>query len=246
MTYLGGKARCAEEIARIINAQPHDPRAAFVSPFCGSGAVESLVKGFNKKRLSNFNRYTVAMLKEAAAGRIYPDEVPESEYERLKSEVRSGMCGDVALAGFVGFGCTFGGAFYAGYARDPSGRRKYAAAASRSMKKTGELLRGAEIFRSDYRTARIGYWDVVYCDPPYKGTSGFRCTPPFDSEAFWTWARITSLSNLVFISETEAPEDFACVWEKEIRAHAFSGDRNKMRTEKLFIYKKRLDKFMEP
>ena len=246
MMYFGGKARCAKEIAKIISAQPHDPRAAFVSLFCGSGAVEAAVTGFDKKRLSDLNRYTVAMLKEAASGRDFPDEISEAEYERLKAEVKSGKCEDKALAGAVGFGCSFGGKFFSGYARDPSGRRKYAISTARSLKRTGELLRGAEILRSDYRTAKIGYWDIVYCDPPYEDTSEIKGTPPFDSRTFWSWARISSLQTLVFVSERQAPEDFACVWQKDIRAHAFSGNRDEKRTERLFIYKKWLDKFVEP
>lgn len=246
MMYFGGKARCAKEIAEIISAQPHDPRAVFVSLFCGSGAVEAAVTGFNKKRLSDLNRYTVAMLKDASNGRTFPCEISEAEYERLKTEVKGGLCKDKALAGAVGFGCSFGGKFFSGYARDPSGKRKYAQSTKNTLERTGELLRGAEIFRSDYKSAKIGCWDIIYCDPPYKDTSEVKGTPPFDSQAFWDWARIASLQNLIFVSERQAPDDFVCVWQKGIRAHAFSGNRDELRTEKLFVYKKWLDKFIEP
>ena len=67
--------------------------------------------------------------------------------------------------------------------------------------------------KGDYRTLKVQPGDVLYCDPPYKGTTGYN-GQGFDHEAFYDWA--CSQSVPVYISEYDMPRDrFLKVWERE-------------------------------
>lgn len=76
------------------------------------------------------------------------------------------------------------------------------------------------------------------CDPPYKGTKTYNTSKNFDHDKFFEWCREqTKRGNVVFVSEYEAPEDFVCVWQQEVKsslsANGVSGG-NKVSVEKLF------------
>ena len=73
------------------------------------------------------------------------------------------------------------------------------------------------------------------CDPPYQGTTGYK-TGAFDHDRFFEWCREQAKKNVVFVSEYNAPEDFECVWQGEIKTN-FSSTRKKAThnaVEKLF------------
>ena len=76
---------------------------------------------------------------------------------------------------------------------------------------------------------------LIYCDPPYKNTTGYK-VGKFNSDLFWNTMREWSKNNYVFISEEEAPDDFEVVWEQKKRRTLNSKVRE-CKTEKLF-YKK--------
>ena len=72
---------------------------------------------------------------------------------------------------------------------------------------------------------------VIYCDPPYNGTTKYKDS--FDSDAFWQWCRDKAKEgHTVYVSEYNAPEDFKCIWEKQINSNL--GGRSKVAKEKLF------------
>ena len=48
---------------------------------------------------------------------------------------------------------------------------------------------------------------VIYCDPPYKGTTGY--VTDFDHDRFWAWVRKQTVP--VFVSEYSAPPDMKTV-----------------------------------
>lgn len=72
---------------------------------------------------------------------------------------------------------------------------------------------------------------IIYCDPPYNGTTKYKDS--FDSDAFWQWCRDKAKEgHTVYVSEYNAPEDFKCIWEKQINSNL--GGTSKTATEKLF------------
>lgn len=212
--------------------------ACFVSLFCGSCAVENLVAPhFKRVILNDKHEYLIALLKGVQAGYTLPDEITEAQYKYI----RENKTADPVLTGFVGFGCSFGGRFFEGYARSAD-RANYAAQSKASLLKGTANLGNAEIICGDYRAAPIPPRAVIYADPPYCNTKGYG-REKFDTAAFWVAMRLLAdTGHKVFISEQTAPPDFTCVWEKPFTRTL---DRNKQNqfsvTEKLFTYHSKLE-----
>ncbi len=82
MQYLGGKSRIAKEISKIFN---DNKRESFVSLFCGTCSVESLVD-FPKITLNDAHPYLIACLQDFQKGRDFPDVITEEDYKRIKHE----------------------------------------------------------------------------------------------------------------------------------------------------------------
>ena len=98
-----------------------------------------------------------------------------------------------------------------------------------SVEATGHVTATSE----DYRNYEHREGDVVYCDPPYAGTSGYGCE--FDHDAFWEWVRTRTYP--VYVSEYRAPDDFIPVWEKQKRSLFNKTHLSKPVNEKLFIHR---------
>lgn len=73
------------------------------------------------------------------------------------------------------------------------------------------------------------------CDPPYQGTTGYK-TGTFDHDKFFDWCREQAKKNVVFVSEYNAPDDFECVWQGEIKTNFASTRKSATHNavEKLF------------
>ena len=105
-----------------------------------------------------------------------------------------------------------------------------------SLERLQSLEKEALIVMStdDYRNYVYQDGDVVYCDPPYEGTSGYG--REFDHEAFWQWCRTRDFP--VYVSEYRAPEDFISIWCKEKRRLFNSSGLSENTVEHLFLHKK--------
>lgn len=77
----------------------------------------------------------------------------------------------------------------------------------------------------------------VYCDPPYANTKQYKNSRDFDFDNFWDYIRQISKDNFVLVSELNAPDDFNCIWTKEVSRSIKATDKSKA-TEKLFTYNK--------
>ena len=142
---------------------------------------------------------------------------------------------DKGLSGFIGFGCSFGGKWWGGYARQTKGLN-YALTAKRSVSKKMKGLLTATFINKDYKNVEIPDNSLVYCDPPYKGTTDYSNSKEFSHEEFWDYVRGLSKNNLVFVSELNAPEDFEAVWEKDFTRNLDASVVFKS-IEKLFVHK---------
>lgn len=231
MQYQGGKHRISAEIAALINIYIYNK--PFVSLFCGACNVESRIK--SERIICNDNHeYLIAMWQALQHGYELPDSISEEQYQYIKAHKDE----DKALTGFVGFACSFGGKWFGGYARGGTGN--YASTGKRHTMKCFDGLKHAEFLCMDYRNVPIPDGAVIYADHPYAGTTGYS-TGKFDTAAFWEYMRVLSKEHLVFISEQDAPDDFAPVWEKLYRRHMANNINNGfITTEKLFVHKSRL------
>ena len=232
MRYQGGKSRIAAQIAQKISGGVLVNNECFVSLFCGTCSVESKVTGFKKKILNDKHKYLIAMLNGVKNGYELPDIITEEEYKYIRCHKEA----DEVLTGFVGFGCSFGGKWFGGYARNKTGTN-YALQSKKSLLKDMQTLFDAEFICNDYRDVFLPDGCVIYADPPYNGTTQYG-NEKFDSNAFWSYMREISRNHLVFISEQNAPEDFISIWEKVFTRTLDVNKNNQFKvSEKLFIHK---------
>ena len=243
MQYMGGKSRISKQIAEVLNSAI-DRGTPFVSLFCGSCAIESKVQA-DVKILNDKHPYLIAMWQALQNGWTPPDVVTKEEYYRVKAN----MDENPALTGFVGFGCSFGGKWWGGYAKDKRGDdycgqakrgllRNYAGNAKSTLAKDMSGLQSATFTCLDYHDVEIPDEAVVYCDPPYANTTGYT-VGQFDTDEFWNYMRQLSKRCDVYISEESAPDDFECVWSQELtRTLDFNKSNQPKKVEKLFKYKR--------
>lgn len=117
MQYIGGKFRIAKFIVPVLNRLRGD--RDYLEPFIGAANIFCKIPG---TRIGSDSHPDLILLLQAVRdGTIaFPDAVSEEEYQRIRREPPS------ALRGFVGFGCSFAGKWFGGYARDPRSDRNYA------------------------------------------------------------------------------------------------------------------------
>lgn len=74
---------------------------------------------------------------------------------------------------------------------------------------------------------------IIYCDPPYAGTTKYK--DHFDHDKFWDWCdQQVSKGQKVFVSEYKAPEGWRCIWQKEVNNSLTKETGSKKGIEKLF------------
>lgn len=234
MNYLGGKAQLARYILPII-LKDRKPNQWYVEPFAGGMNVVDKVKG--NRIASDAHPQLIAMWKALVEdGWTPPGIISKEEYCYVKDN--KSMFDDSYL-GWVGFCCSFNGKYFAGYAgdrpekqRSKNGKlRGYQEETRNSIMRQIPGLKGIIFNCLTYDKLSIPPESIVYCDPPYKGTTGYLVG--LDHDAFWQWCREQSKAgHSVFISEYNAPSDFKCIYEK-LKRH---GAGTTVSTERLFVY----------
>lgn len=223
MRYFGGKQRLSNEIVQVLNSI-REPGQVYLEPFLGGGSI--FCKMDNPKIGSDVMPELIAFWQDVQEGWVPPDNVSRDEYLLAKEERITG-----GLRAFIGFGCSFGGKWFAGYASTEG--RNYAQNARNSTLRKKPGFSGAEIILKDFFD-----WDVVdhliYCDPPYEGKTKPGSRNSFDHDQFWDHVRYLSEENTVLVSETAAPDDFEVVWEKTVKTDM--QQKNRRRSEKLYSY----------
>lgn len=206
MQYQGGKSRITTAIAAKIR-ELHHTATEIWEPFCGGGAVTlALAKAGFQVHASDNHEDLILMWQALMRGETEPfADVTEAEYQALKIAAPS------ARRGFVGFGASFGGGWWAGFGRRPyAPQRNMAAESLRNISRLIGLP--ASFTLADYTATPDNA--LAYCDIPYKGTKAYKGSPAFDHDAFWRWVR--NRSGATFVSELRGPEDMQIVWRKEL------------------------------
>ncbi len=182
----------------------------WVEPFVGGANLIDKVPPNFKRIGIDFNPHTIcALIDIRDRANDLPDTIDEETYRNLRGTMPE------SESSWVRFVCSFGGKFENGFARSRKGDRGYAAEGKRNAQAQSPNIQGVDFINASYDDI---YFEncVIYCDPPYEGTTGYK-TGAFDHKKFWTWAVEMSRCNLVFISEYNAPEDFVSLWEGEIK-----------------------------
>jgi DNA adenine methylase len=225
MMYLGGKDRISKSILPIILRNAKFGQT-YVEPFCGGCNTLWKVKG--NRVAGDIHYYLIEMWKALQNGWEPKEHYSEYEYWDITTNTESHP---PHLIGYVGF-CSFGGKWKGGYRKD---RKDWITNRTVWMKQAKQMD-DVEFHNCHYYDLPIPEKSIIYCDPPYANSTKY-LSDKFDTERFWQWARDMTLSgHSVFCSEHTAPDDFKCVWEKEL-VTTFSESQldQKTRIEKLFI-----------
>jgi DNA adenine methylase len=240
MKYMGSKNRIAKHILPIILKDRKEGQW-YVEPFCGGCNTLDKVTG---NRIGNdVNFYLISFLKELQRGWTPPKKpLSKVEYGQIRE---SKELYEPHFVGYVGVCCSYSGKWFGGFAgltRTKIGTvRDYIAEANRSILLQAPLLSGVIFSNDNYSTLPIPPNSIIYCDPPYAGTTGYTGSESdFNHGDFWEWCRGRAKEgHQVFISEYSAPADFVPVWEGKVKsslsANGISG-RSMESVEKLFKY----------
>lgn len=232
MKYLGSKNRISKHILPIMNKERGD--RTWVEPFVGGANMIDKVDG--QRIGSDMNEYVIALLNEMSKPDFNTPKINEEKYNDIKSNIDKY---DKWIVGYAGTQLSFGATWFGSYRRDKQGKRDYCKEARNNVNKQSKNIQGIHFIHSDYMSLDIPDNSLIYCDPPYdtKATKG-KYKDEFDHETFWNWCRQKSKEgHVVFVSEYNAPDDFKCVWEKEISQRVNNNTKTKKANEKLFIIK---------
>jgi len=232
MKYMGSKRRIAKDILPII-LKDRLPNQWYVEPFVGGANSIDKVDG---NRIGNDNQeYVIALYKALQNGWKPPKEVDEDFFNEVKMN-RDKYPKE--LVGYLGTQLTFGSEWWGSFRRDNIGKRKYDLEAYNNVMKQHPNLTGIKFVCGDYRDLEIPHNSLIYCDPPYRGVRAYVGNEKFDSDCFWEVCRKwVGEGHSVFISEYSAPDDFECIWSKEISAsanNAIKSGQGLKAVEKLF------------
>ena len=227
MRYLGGKSKIRKQIASFLESV-RKPGQTYFEPFVGGAWVLQEMSG--KRIASDGNDALITMYKALQDGWVPPDSITEETYQEYK---RNQVDTD-PLTAFIGIGCSFGGKWFGGYARS-AGKDCYAKTSKNSLLKQLPLIKDVD-FRYGLFHEHNPKGMLVYCDPPYEGTTQYGAFKSFDHTFFWNTMREWSKKNTVIISEYKAPEDFKCVAEFNSQMGMTTGKERPVRVERLFMY----------
>jgi len=229
MKYMGSENRFAKHILPIV-LKDRKERQWYIEPFVGGGNMIDKVDG--NRIGADFNKYVVSAL-EMIANDL--DSIPRNNTETNEEHykiIKNGSFSD-SIKGYYGFALSYGGKWFGGWRRDGVGKRDYVAEAYRNAVKQSPKLQGVLLYHSSYDELDIPDSSIIYCDPPYAGTTKYK--DDFDHDKFWQWCRDKSKEgHSVFVSEYNAPNDFECVWEKETTSSLTKDTGSKKAVERLF------------
>jgi len=242
MKYMGSKKRMQKEIAPILQGYIYKNLIyCYIDPFVGGSNMIECIKCENKIGSDN-NFYLIEFMKKLQKGwnPLLEIEMTKQFYDDVKNNKNKYSPEVVALTGLC---ATYNAKWFGGYAglvKTKIGTiRNYYDESVRNVMLQINKLKDVKYFHKNFEDY-FGTEDVkvfrtlFYCDPPYQGTTKYK--DEFNHEIFWEWVRKMSKNYIVIVSEYNAPDDFECIWNKEISNTLDKNSRSKA-VEKLFILK---------
>lgn len=232
MKYMGSKNRIAKYILPIM-LKYRTTNMTWVEPFVGGANIIDKVE--DKRIGGDINKYLIDAL-IAIRDCVY--DLPKNNNDFTEDNYRELIKNDnYKYKGYAGFNFSYGAKWLGGWARDGKGKRDYVKEAYNNALKQSKKLQGVHFIQSSYQNLEIPQNSLIYCDPPYEGTTKYKDS--FNHKEFWGWCRKKDREGyIVFISEYNAPNDFECVWEKEIVSSLTQNTGSKTGVERLFKIRK--------
>jgi DNA adenine methylase len=196
----------------------------------------SEVKGL---RLGNdINTHLVKLLEALSEGWVPDDYVDKATYEDVKKHPE---IYPPHFVGWCGVCCSYSGKWFGGFAgkvQTKQGVRNYQLEAKNNVLRQSKKLKGVVWSSTTFDNLDVSKSDLVYCDPPYLGTTKYRSD--FDHEKFYGWVRdLSELGINVLISEYVMPDDFVEIWSKPVKSSLSANGKiggNKASIERLFVH----------
>lgn len=227
MKYMGSKNRIANEILPIMLKERRE--RAWVEPFVGGANLIDKVDG---KRIGSYiNPYLIDAL---ISIRDFVNDLPKNNKEFTEHDYKLLRYSDeYKYKGYAGFAFSYSGKWLGGWCRDGFNKRDYVNESYKNAVNQSPNLQGVEFINKSYLELEIPSNSLIYCDPPYEGTTKYK--NDFDHDEFWQWCREKKKEgHTIFVSEYNAPSDFVCVWQKEIVSSLTKDTGSKKAIEKLF------------
>lgn len=239
MKYMGGKGRIVNDILPIMLSNYNGN--TFVDIFCGGCSVIEHVPNTYRRIANDKQKYLIAMWRVITTGGIPPMHIERDYYCDVRDSYnKNNENYPDWIKGWVGFMGSFNGRFFdGGYSGHnvvgKNGKaRDYITENINNTLSQIPKLNDVEWHYGNYYDLELPPVSLIYCDPPYKGTKQYSTSKNFDYEKFYQWCRdMKKEGHTVFISEYNMPQDFKCVWEKQI-TNAMHQTNTKKPTEKLF------------
>lgn len=217
MKYVGSKNRIAKDLVPIIQKYIDDNHAEnYMENFVGGANIIDKINCKNRYG-SDIHKYLIALLKQTQRDTsVFPNTITEEEYHRVKDNKEEYPDWYVGLVGFCTFGAKWFGGYPRGFKEDRVTPRDITNEAIRNIIKQAPNLKNIHFKCCDFRDINKNIKNyVIYEDIPYRNTTKY-ATENFPYEEFYDWAKKTSENNIVLISEYQMPDDFECIWSKDL------------------------------
>lgn len=226
MQYLGGKEKISKQICNFLESV-RKPGQLFVDLTVGGCSIISKMQ--YPKEGYDIHPALISLYKKLSTGDItLPDSVTYEEHKLARN-----FSNDNPLKAFIGFGCSFAGDYFRGYAKNNRGQN-YAKNAKNSLIRKFKTLQNVKFEQLDLFLYE-GCSNLIYIDPPYKGTTKY--SVDFNYDLFWDKVRELSKNNDVYVSEYQAPSDFTCVFKVDKKLGLRKKEGGQIMTEeKMFKY----------
>lgn len=247
MKYMGSKARLSKNLAPIIQSYIDKNNVEFyIEPFVGGANMIDKIKCENRIGYDK-SKELIALLNHAKESTDYPEDIPKNIYDSVRTSFnKNDNTYSDTYRGIVGYLASCKGRFFdGGYSgtrigKDGKVRNYYDEAKRNLLKQSPDLKDITFIHVNTYSDIDVPSGCVVYCDPPYKNTKQYGTSKNFNHDEFWQWVRELSNKCIVLVSELQAPNDFKCIWQQDLKI-AMNNDTSKVNTEKLFIHKSNIE-----
>lgn len=230
---MGSKNRHAKEILPII-LNNRTPNQWYIEPFVGGFNMIDKIDG--NRMANDIHFYLIELFKGIQIGWQPPNGITEEQYQQIRQNKDKY---EPCLVGFVGFGCSYSGKWWGGYARGNDNRgksRNYCLESKKNILAQYNGIQGIKIYNKNYYELEIPKNSIIYCDPPYQGTTKYKDS--FDYSYYWQWCeQMSKEGHKVFVSEYNAPSNWECIWSKEVHNTLVQDTGSKIGVEKLFTIK---------
>lgn len=230
---MWSKNRIAKYLLPII-LKDRKPNQWYVEPFVWGANMIDKVEG--NRIWSDFNEYIAKMWQELERWWIPPQKLEREVYYVIKDNKKKFT---KQMVGYVWINSSYSWVWFWSYAWKTKTKwwiRDYQDEAYRNTLKQIPNIKWVKFIHSNYKDLEIPNNSIIYCDPPYEWTAWYK--DKFNHTEFWNWCREKKKEgHTIFISEYNAPDDFKCVWEKEVKSSLSANWKswgNKNSTEKLF------------